>query len=290
MSSTEIVYVVSPNYGCYLFGFLHSLLASKSSFDKVTIFCIGKRPSSWIFKDSRIVVEEVPSLDVHYFLINKTYITNIKADRVIFLDSDTLILNSLDHVWQGVNTDFIGRVTSYPEQRNCNQQKWIDLFQSINAQYTPYFNAGFFIIQNGKHHDLPWYSLVQSGLKKELFDPSKIHPSSKKQGGVPSEGMFMTEQIALSLAIGSSRLSYHILSRREHAYGWKSEPYDDAIVYHTGGHLFFRYAALLEKEKYLNFTSSKAVSQLNRTQLQLRWKLFKSNQNESKRKALIKSN
>jgi len=55
------------------------------------------------------------------------------------------------------------------------------------------------------------------------------------------------EQVSLSLAIGAARLSCHLLDRTEHAYGWRNEPYSDAVVFHTSGP-FLPIATTIERE------------------------------------------
>jgi len=59
---TEVVYVASPDFGPFLFASLGTLLATSSTFDRVRIFCVGRQPSDWTFRDDRIIVEEVEPL------------------------------------------------------------------------------------------------------------------------------------------------------------------------------------------------------------------------------------
>ena len=268
MNKTEIIYVVSPDWYRQFFVSLHSLLESKSSFDTIRIFCIGKKPKEWVFLDPRIVVDEVERLDENnYFLINKTYITKSQADRVIFLDADTLVLKPLDQVWKGINADFIGRVESVCSKPQWNQQSWLALLQKLNAVETPYFNSGFVIFQNGSHRNLfqSWYTLTKQGQNKELFDSAKIHNNNPR----------MAEQIALSLAIGCARLSWHKIGNKEHAYGWRLEPYTDSIVLHTGNWKYYEIASLAMREKNIRFVSPICSSGFDRRHFSIHWKLFK---------------
>ena len=265
MKKTEIVYIVSPDWGCYLFASLHSLLLSGSTFDRIRIFCVGKKPENWIFNDPRIIIDEINSLDNNYFLINKTYISQCQAERVVFLDADTLILAPLEQVWERTNADFIARIASQYKSSKWNHVKWNHLFSKIDALEVPYFNSGFCVFQNGAQKAVSdfWIELTQKGLKKDLFDPSEIH------------GSRFVEQIALSLAVGISGLSYHTMSEKEHAFGWKLEPYDNAVVYHTSSRLFFTYATKINQAKSLRLESSAITNKFNLTQLQLNWNLFK---------------
>ncbi len=84
MKTTEIIYVISPSYLQHMCISLHTLLQSGTTFDTVRIFLVGKRPKHLRFRDSRIIIDEVNNLDPDYFLINKTYVTQSKAERVIF--------------------------------------------------------------------------------------------------------------------------------------------------------------------------------------------------------------
>ena len=265
MEKTEIVYIVSSDWGCYLFASLHSLVLSGSKFDSIRIFCVGKKPNSWKFNDSRIIIDEVNSLDDNYFLLNKTYISESQAERVVFLDADTLILSPLQQVWEGINADFIARIASQYQSSKWNHIEWNNLLSRINALEVPYFNSGFCVFQNGSHKALSnfWKELTEKGLKKDLFDPSEIH------------GSRFAEQIALSLAVGSANLSHQAMKHKQHAFGWQLESYDDAVVYHTSSKIFFTYATKINHAKSLHLESSAIANKFNLTQLQLNWNLLK---------------
>ena len=149
---TEIVYVLSPDWDHYLFTSLHTLLQSGSTFDQVRIYCVGDKPETWDFEDARIIVQEVSPLAGTYFLINKTYLTESDAERVIFLDADTLVLGSLDNIWKQSNADFIGRIAVGYHKDKWNQRRWKRALRGVGAEsITPYFNSGFIVFQNGSH-------------------------------------------------------------------------------------------------------------------------------------------
>jgi|GEM_PF-1774702 len=247
MSSTEIVYVVSPdlNYQYQLFASLRSLLASGTSFDRIVIFCVGKRPKYWEFEDSRIVVEEVKNLNENYFFINKTHVCNRDAERLIFLDADTIIMKPIDSIYKNINSDLLARpVMGYPNSiwerslvlEKWDLQKWVELLGMVGANPgTPYFNSGFFICQNGSHQKLSkiWLELYQRLL---VGDPMALFKAK------------WSEQAAFSLAVGVAGLSYHLLDRTAHCYAFSREKelFKDAIVYHTGGRFFWNHAARIE--------------------------------------------
>ena len=220
--TTEVVYVCSPDWQHYLFTSLRSLLASGTSFSRVVIYCIGKRPRHWCFVDPRIVVEEVEPLSGSYFLINKVYMCQSRADRVIFLDADTMVLKPLDSLYRNVASDFIGRVAGQYQNENWDQEQWVQALGLVNADETPYFNSGLIIFQNGTQQRISslWPDFTRKNLAGELMDLKSPR---------------FAEQLSLSLAIGAARLSCHLLDKTEHAYGWRKEPYSDAVVFHTSG-------------------------------------------------------
>jgi len=232
--TTEVVYVCSPDWQHYLFTSLRSLLASGTTFDRIVIYCIGKRPHHWNFEDTRIEVKEVEPLIDGYFLGNKVYMCDSRADRVIFLDADTMVLKSLDSLYRNVDSDFIGRVAGQCENKNWDQEKWVKALGLVNADETPYFNSGLIIFQNGAQRRISslWLDFTRKNLAGELMDLKSPR---------------FAEQVSLSLAIGAARLSCHLLDRTEHAYGWRNEPYSDAVVFHTSGP-FLPIATTIERE------------------------------------------
>ena len=230
---TEVVYVCSSDWQHVLFTSMRSLLASGTSFDRLTILCVGRRPRHWIFADPRIVVEEVESLDSHYFMINKIYLARRKAERLIFLDADTMVMKPLDEVWARVESDFCARVASSYGASGWNQGEWLEALERVSAPEVPYFNCGFVVFQNGAHRKLDgvWLKLTREIMAGKMMQ--SIHSK-------------FAEQVALSLAIGSAGLSCHHLRENEHRYGWLNEPCEDAMVYHTSNFYFQEMATAIE--------------------------------------------
>lgn len=232
-STTEVVYICTPDWQHYLFTSLRSLLASGSSFDRVVICCVGKRPSAWVFEDPRILVEEVTPLIDGYFFSNKTYLCRRSAERVIYLDADTMILRPIDALYLNVDSDFIGRAASGYQDANWEQAKWFETLALVGADETPYFNAGFVVFQNGAHRRLNdlWLEFTRRNLAGDLM---KLRTPK------------FAEQFALSLAVGAARLSYHMLDRKGHAFGWVDEPFEDTVVFHAGSPGFMHIATTIE--------------------------------------------
>jgi hypothetical protein len=262
---TEAVYVASPGWGHMLSTSLHTLVNSGTRFDSVRIYCVGERPSSWRFTDDRIQVVEVPPLHSTDFLINKTYAVQSKADRVIFLDADTLVLRPLDQIWKNRDTDVIGRIET-EFNRRWKHETWHRVLAEVGASpETPYFNTGFFILQNGSQRRIAerWEAYARGGITGTLFNPLALGHIDVR----------FAEQVAFSMALGASDLSYDVLSPTDHSYGWAFEPHRETTVYHTGAPGFFNYAALLERPHRLRFSSPVVVSRTSRLFLSAQYHL-----------------
>ncbi|MGK7940817.1 MAG: hypothetical protein AB4062_11845 [Crocosphaera sp.] len=238
---TEIVYVCSPNqYENMLFTSLRSLLKSNSSFDKLTIFCVGKKPKVWEVLDSRIQVVEVEPLREDDFLINKTYALTSEAERVIFIDSDTLIINAIDSVYENVSEDFLGKPASHYFKED-NRSQWQTLLKQNNYRDIPYFNSGFFIFQNSSHQRIfkTWRDWNHKLLSEESI-PKNFHDKRS-----------MAEQMALSLSLAESSLTYKCMEDYEHMFVWlkNQKIYSEkGVVLHTGSKAFFKHIPSLEIE------------------------------------------
>lgn len=260
MADTEIVYLISPDWGHYLLASLTTLFNSGSTFDTVRVYCVGEPPADWRFTDPRVVVERVEPLDPRYFLINKTRFTGSRGGRAIFLDADTLVLRPLDEVFRGVDADFIARPASAYHGRQWNRRAWEELFAKLDAPPVPYFNAGFFVFQNGSHRRIGgvWPDYVRRGMERELFDPTTFHDPRN------------VEQIALSLAVGSARLSYAEMGARAHAYGWNAEPHADAVVFHTGNPPFLKVAKEICRERGIDLLGQRIADPASGMYLRMR--------------------
>jgi Methyltransferase domain len=230
VQSTEVVYVCSPDRAHQLFVSLGTLMRSGSSFDRIVIFCVGRRPPNWQFADSRIIVEEVPTLFNDYFYANKVYLCSRSASRVVFLDTDTLILRPLDLLWEGRDADFLARVGTAYNGPDWAQEVWEATLHRVGASEVPMFNAGVLVFQNGSHRCIEnaWSNYIAQYLAGEISSP---YNDSR-----------MPEQWGLALAVGSKKLSYSLLNCLDHGYAWSDElDFEFPVVFHTGNDLFFDY-------------------------------------------------
>lgn len=238
-ASTEIVYVCSPNRWKHaLFSSLRSLLASGSTFHRVVIFCVGKKPAYWKFEDPRIEVQEVSNCQEDFFFLNKLYAASRKSDRVIYLDTDTLILRPIDEIWEGNSLDLIARKASFCDKPKWNADAWREVLEQVGGRVdSPYLNAGFMIFQNGAQMKIKrlWREFTRGGLEGKYFDAGTIH-----------SGRNFCEQIAFSLAASVSGVSVSLMNPQQLGFGWEREPFEKRVIYHTGGNRFDTLAPFLE--------------------------------------------
>jgi hypothetical protein len=230
VQSTEVVYVCSPDREYQLMVSLGTLMRSGSSFDRVVIFCVGRRPPNWQFPDSRIIVEEVSTLFNDYFYANKIHLCSRSASRVIFLDTDTLILRPLDLLWQERDADFLARVGSAYNGTTWARDVWEATSRGVGASDVPMFNTGVMVFQNGSHRRIEnaWSQYIARYRAGDI--------------AYPYNDSRLPEQWALALAVGSMKLSYYLLNPMDHGFAWNDE-FDSElpIVFHTGNDLFFEY-------------------------------------------------
>ena len=236
---TEVIYVCSPDWWKRLCVSVRTLLESGTAVDRVTIYRVATEPASSGFGDDLLHVVDVPPRTEAMqatgagFLANKTYMCSSRASRVVYLDADTVVLRPLDPVWNNHSSDVIARCASAYEKPTWNGALWrATLRESGAIENYPYLNSGFVVFQNGVTQllECPWRNLIRqlSGRPSLLTALHKLRNA---------------EQLALSLAIAASRLSIRLMNHREHAYGWRSEPRESALLYHTGSGRFEKFIA-----------------------------------------------
>ena len=237
---TDIIYVCTPDREDPLFASIHSLLRSQTKFDHLIIYCIGSRPQRWNFTDRRIeVVEAEPVID-GYFFSNKSYLCGRDASRVLYLDADTLVLKPLHQIWESSSADFLGRPTTGYTLPHWNQPGWQHALEKVGAeQVIPYFNAGFFILQNQGHQRICKYWL-------------DFMEQDRQQKQVRGQNDFFSEQRALTLSVAAANLSVQSLTEKEHAYGWEQDSYEDTFLFHTGGMRWPVWASIIERSYSLD--------------------------------------
>lgn len=246
MKTTEIFYVLSPDKEEQLFYSLYTLLSSETVFDRIQVICIGDEvPKHWDFQNDRLKISAKEKLDANYFHINKCYINLGEADRIVFLDADTFIFRPLHEVWDGVEQDFCAREATHKFRWN----RWNRLIKKVRGAQVPYFNCGFFMVQNDKLHELCklWLEFCYKGFSKELFNASRLHMA------------ITVEQLALSLAVSKLGYSFKEMNEWDHWYAWTRARYPTGALYPEGLnqlHLYhtcaYYYQECLEQFKELN--------------------------------------
>jgi hypothetical protein len=237
MQSTNIVYVCSPDWSDQLIVSLYSLLRSGTTFDKVIVFCVGTPPRNWVFRDPRVEIREKASrpeaaiLVEGSFYVNKAYVCESESERTVFLDADTVVRRPIDLIWSRSNADVIARLTARVFEPTWSKSLWDDVQTKVGGTPGyPYFNSGCVVFQNGAHRKLEktWPDLISSlGRGMPVF-ANALH----------EKGTRLTEQLALSLAMGVHNLPYSLMSPDDHTYLWCGEDYRNSIVLHTSGPRF----------------------------------------------------
>jgi hypothetical protein len=241
--STEIVYVCSSDRFHELSCSLQSLFNSKTDFDSVTVFRVGEAKEDWEPTDPRVRVKVVPPLFGGYFYGNKTYLCGQESDRVVFLDTDTLVLRPLDLLWANRDAGLLARVGTVFSNKAWNHAAWKAAFAKLDCSPLPMFNAGLLVFQNGSHRVIQksWPKFI-----KEYLD-NKITP--------PFPDVRMPEQFSLPLALASNGVTCDQLGPNEHCFGWERGTFEklesadgnieNIVVLHTGTDFFKKYSELL---------------------------------------------
>ena len=219
---TEVIYICTTDRRNELLTSLDTLFNTGTTFDCVTVFVIGPIDKKWRFDDSRIRVRSVPSRFGDYMYGNKVYLCDSEADRVIFLDTDTFVLRSIDPIWDATVANFIARPAEVIDRRKWDQDVWENTFRSIGSSVVSMYNAGMLLFRHRAHKKVAnaWEKRIWQYLDGELQPP---WPDKR-----------MPEQFALALSLAESGVSRFDLNGSHHAFGWTSESYSEATVMHTG--------------------------------------------------------
>jgi hypothetical protein len=236
MPQTTIVYICSPDRYRQLSFSLGTLLKSGTRFSKIVVFCIGNNPG-WDFGDERVDVRPVPNLYNDYFYGNKLYVCDVDADRVVFLDTDTLVFSPMDRIWSARSAPVIARVANAYGSANWNGPLWKETCSRFGEHVVPMFNTGFLVFQNGSNRSVRkvWKASM------ELYRAKALSPPFEDR---------MSDQYGLSLAISACNICYEAMSPSEHTYGWIERTVGkDTVVFHTANSLFEWYLTKFKIER-----------------------------------------
>jgi hypothetical protein len=195
-----------------------------------------------------ISVEVVKNKYKKDFFMNKTYIEKTNSERVIYMDSDTVVLNKLDKIYKNKKDSFIAKKVHNYDKKSFNKKDWYKILRKNKAKKGPYFNAGFFITQNRSHGKI--CSTWKDVYAKEKKDFGKNMKKVASRGRV--------EQVSLSISVLKKDVEISEMRENQHVYGWRKRPEEvdkDAIVYHTGsrGGRHLKYASAVAGERDFSF-------------------------------------
>lgn len=240
MMETEIVYVCSPNFWRYLFLSLRTLITSGTQFDCVRIYVVSEKNPNWNIEDEHIIVENVPDIAAigewgYYWGNNKIHLTNSQADRVIYLDTDTMVLNPINQIYEKTEEDLLARYgVEIFMGKYFSHKNWKKALKLLGANDYPYYSPGFMIFQNRSHKKIEknWHEIIRKILTNNLPFPVSKH----------------AEMFAFSLAAAVSGLTHRPMENFHHRYAMIGEKYSDAVVYHLGTPGFYRHYLPIEKK------------------------------------------
>lgn len=227
----HIVYTCSPDRKLQLLTSMRSLFSSGTAFDRITIISVdGELVLPKEYVSEKITIKKVPNIGPDFWMLNKIHLCDIQDPEILHIDIDTIILKPLNSIGLNVAGDMVGRTTTAYEQPNWPEPAWKTYLAKFGAKtYFPYLNNGLVLFRNGAHQGLakPWQEITRKLLAGSDF---------------PLHSRTHSNQLAFSLAAGARGISYGLLSSKDHAYGWDNDPFEDVVVYHTGGTKFIDYA------------------------------------------------
>lgn len=249
--SSVVTYVASPNFEINLYASIHSLFQSGSKVDRVKVFSVGGDMPSIQSLSAPVEVEKVKNKNKEYFLENKTYVGEVKSEKVIYLDCDTVVLKDISNIWKN-NEEFVARKDSaYESGKYFNIEKWKSIALKKSGKKGPYFNSGFFGFSRRGNRKIKklWKSICKKEYKKAKNKGSDL---------ANLQGIKMIEQMSLSLSVLQEIRDVRAMKEEEHVYGWEVLPdsvSDSAVVYHTGsrGGRHLKYALALSRRGLVDF-------------------------------------
>jgi hypothetical protein len=224
---------------------------SESSFDGIKVFSVGGDMERIKKLNVDVDICTVKNIDREMFMGNKTYITEIESNRLFYLDTDTIIINSIDGIVEGTKGDLLARPdSSYESDNYFKHKKWKKILSKYGSKKGPYLNAGFMIFKNSSQKKIngTWKKICKEEYKKgRESELSKLQDRS------------MIEQMSLSISALREIENIGIMNERQHAYGWEVNPCElneDTVVYHTGsrGGRHLKYALMLSQRGLVDFS------------------------------------
>lgn len=232
---TEVAYVCTEDFWPLLSLSMQSLFRSGTSFDRVVVYVVGETMPAWKFRDPRVSVRLVPDIsdsgwgkDGLYWGTNKTHFCESDADRVIYLDVDTLVLKPIDRLYVGDDSDLLARHAVRVYTHGWDPDWWTEALSSVGVSGFPLYSPGFMVMQNSSHQRIcqDWRGCIRRILDGDV--PPLVADKH-------------AELYAFSLACGVQGLACCDLNPSAHRYAMIGEGFDDAVVYHLGTPGFYRH-------------------------------------------------
>lgn len=232
----HFVYILSRDFAAQLYLSLRSLFASDTSISQITIFSVGGS-LQWEWGSLPIRIYEVPSKSRKYWMLNKTYVSDVESQSVYFMDTDVIVRGPIDKIVKS-DSDVIARRSTAYTLDTYDEEIW-EGYLTENGVKTevPILNAGFLGFQNGIHREIgeEWEFYMRDAWVRGFFGNG-----------------YHADQWSLPVALGRRGATYSLLGPRDHALGWEGDSLEGATLYHTGASNFFSTIRSMETADFLD--------------------------------------
>lgn len=232
----HFVYILSPDFSSQLYLSLRSLFASETSVKQVTVFLVGG-DIGWECGSLPIRVWRVPSKSKEYWMMNKTYVSEVDSENACFMDTDVIVRGSIDDIIDS-NSDIIARRSTAYTLDTYDEQIWERYLRGNEVEVeVPILNAGFLSFQNGIHKEIgqEWEYYMQDAWERGFFGNG-----------------YHADQWALPVALGRRGATYSLLGPSDHALAWEGDALEGATLYHTGASNFFSTIRAMDEPDFLD--------------------------------------
>jgi hypothetical protein len=216
---------------------MRTLFESGSYFDRVRVIVTESKKPNWTFDTDRILIDNVEEIGSGFWMMNKTHIHRSNADVVIFLDTDTVVLNPIDEIYKNCDSDLIAREAPSVQTKYFYPEKWKNTLEYYGCYGYPYLSSGFIIFQNNSHKKVKdeWVEVT-----KKLLDGRGVNQVTRH-----------SNQHAFSISACLNNLSLSMMEDHHHSYAMLGEDYEESIVHHLGTPNFYHHYLSIEEDMNL---------------------------------------
>jgi hypothetical protein len=209
---------------------------SETTVNRVTIYAVGG-DIEWETSSLPVRVVEVPTKNKKYWMANKTYVSEVRSERVCFLDADIIVRGPIDEIVRS-GTDIIARRSTAYTLDTYDEEIWDEYLKEKEVKTkVPILNAGFLCFQNGIH--------------QEIGEEWEEHMLDAWERGFFGNG-YHADQWSLPVALGRRGATYSLLGPEDHALAWEGDSLEGATLYHTGASNFFSTIRSMENPDFLD--------------------------------------